>query len=154
MKTILLTFILSIFTIAHSFAINTNSEEECDILKLTDGRIVEVHIIRQTDTNIYFADCGDKSMTERSLQMTFVDKLVKTERNIVQEELLPELKNQCSDDKEYSNSSNKRSNYIRTIIKTVAVIGIVRFITIVSSIAINYQEIMNIKHLLDFLSII
>lgn len=76
MKYFALTLILSICTIAQSFAVNTYPAQTCDSLKLTDGRIVAVHILKQTDDRIFFTLCKDDAKKEGIILKRFVEAVI------------------------------------------------------------------------------
>ena len=76
MKYLLATLILCICSITQSYAVNTNGQEPCDQLELTDGRIIDVQLLRQTETRVFLVLCGDKTMQERTILKEYVESII------------------------------------------------------------------------------
>lgn len=76
MKYLLATLILCIFSITQSYAVNTSGQEPCDQLELTDGRIIDVQLLRQTETRVFLVLCGDKTMQERTILKEYVESII------------------------------------------------------------------------------
>ena len=76
MKYLILTLIVSICTLTQAFAVNTYPVQTCDSLKLTDGRVVAVQILRQTDDRIFFTLCEEEAKKEGIILKRFVEAII------------------------------------------------------------------------------